>query len=205
MPSIARLVLRAALLAQLAPLAVIAVIGSLPARAMAADLRPDDVPPVRALSGDFGSAVGSASEPVSAAFQPSTTDPAGPMSAGIVAGTVRIRAIDTGRPDLDLEIIEVRREPRVSLLRVRGLHRRDTAGSRWLMCMFNTIAVLRGFDYWTAVYPEPPGEDVLIGFPTGPADRMAASDPRFGSRWALGVTAPIERGIRLCRRDMRAP
>lgn len=178
-----------------------------PTRAAPADPRPADVPPVRALSGSFGPVRDAPELPQAIPAAPRaplsdpTPDAARSASGDVVAGMLRIRAIDTGRSDLDLEIVEVRREPRVSVLRVRGLHARSTAGSRWLMCMFNTIAVLRGFDHWTAVYPEAPSEDVLLGFPSGPSDRMAAIDPRFGTRWALGVTAPIERGIRLCRRD----
>jgi len=121
-----------------------------------------------------------------------------PRSTG--AALFQITPLDTGRFDLDLAIDELRREPRVSVLRVRGFHARTEVGTRWLMCMFNTLAILRGFEYWTAVYPEGTDETVLIGFPNGPRDLMAETDPRFASPRAIGVVAPIERGVRLCKR-----
>ena len=163
-----------------------------PTRAAPADPRPADVPPVRALSGSFGPVRDAPELPQAIPAAPRaplsdpTPDAARSASGDVVAGVRRPRAPAT-RP--------------VSVRRARAPHPRSPAGSRWLMCMFNTIAVLRGFDHWTAVYPEAPSEDVLLGFPSGPNDRMAVIDPRFGTRWALGVTAPIERGIRLCRRD----
>ena len=43
-------------------------------------------------------------------------------------------------------------------------------------------------------------ETVLIGFLKGPRDKMADTDPRFASRLTIGVVAPIERGVRLCKR-----
>ena len=114
---------------------------------------------------------------------------------------LRVTTRDTGVAEFDMAITEIRREPRVSVLKVTGFHTRPQAGTRWLMCMANTLAVLRGFEYWTIVYPEAaPDETVLVGFPSGPRDRMADRDPRFASKWALQIVAPIERGVRLCKR-----
>jgi len=112
----------------------------------------------------------------------------------------RITTLETGVVEFDMEIVEIAREPRVSVLTVRGFHQRPQAGTRWLMCMANTLAVLRGFDYWTLVYPDTSSETVLVGFPADARERMGDRDPRFASKLALQVVAPIERGVRLCRR-----
>ncbi len=122
-------------------------------------------------------------------------------AAAAAENLLQVTTRDTGIAEFDMAITEIRRESRVSVLTVAGFHSRPQAGTRWLMCMANTLAVLRGFEYWTIVYPEAaPDETVLVGFPSGPKDRMADRDPRFASKWALQIVAPIERGVRLCKR-----
>ena len=133
-----------------------------------------------------------------AAVAPPSFAADGALSPG--SGLFRITTLDTGIIEFDMAISEIRREPRVSVLKVSGFHRRTDGGTRWLMCMVNALTVLRGFEYWTLVYPQDDGDEtVLVGFPAGPKDRMADRDPRFASKWAVAVVAPIERGVRLCK------
>ncbi|UCE31691.1 MAG: hypothetical protein JSW68_01700 [Burkholderiales bacterium] len=114
----------------------------------------------------------------------------------------RISTADTRITEYALSMEEIRRAPRVSEVRVAEFHRRDQRARRWMMCMFNTLAVLRGFEYWTVVYPQPGSDVVLVGFPRSMTEDLAAFDPRFDTRRALGIIAPIERGVRLCK-DLR--
>ena len=73
------------------------------------------------------------------------------------------RSKDYGAP-FDLVLSEIKREPRTSTLSVPGFHNRTAAGSRWLMCMYNELAIKRGFNYWTVIYPLEPVDVFPIAF-----------------------------------------
>lgn len=123
------------------------------------------------------------------------------LSGVACAGTFQADAKDFNVP-FNLSISETGREDRVSILRVEGFYARTAAATRWMMCMVNTLAVLRGYEYWTVVYPEQKSDelvgDVIVGFPRSMTEKLADSDPRFASKGAIQQVLPIERGIGLC-------
>ena len=82
------------------------------------------------------------------------------------------RSKDQGTP-FDLVLSEVKREASTSILSVPAIHKRTAAGSRWLMCMYNDLAVKRGFRYWTVVYPEESSETFPIAFYHDPNEDLA--------------------------------
>lgn len=73
----------------------------------------------------------------------------------------------------DLQVEEIGRTDGTSRLRVPGVHARTAAQSRWLTCMYTELAVLRGFAYWDAGYPDENQDLVELQFSgslAGPAD-----------------------------------
>lgn len=92
-----------------------------------------------------------------------------PFLAGVPAqgqdSLYRINSRDMGFEAFDLTVTETKRTPRTSVLHVPGFQERSAAASRWLMCVCTHLAFRRGFKFWAVAYPEPPGEDLVVGFP----------------------------------------
>jgi hypothetical protein len=92
-----------------------------------------------------------------------------PFLAGVPAqgqdSLYRIRSRDLGIEAFDLTVTETKRTPRTSVVAVPGFHEGSAAARQWLMCVYTHLALRRGFKYWAVVYPEPPGVDLLVGFP----------------------------------------
>jgi len=120
-----------------------------------------------------------------------------PFLAGVPAqgqdSLYQIRSRDMGIEAFDLTVTETKRTPRTSVLDVPGLHERSAAASRWLMCVYTHLAFLRGFKYWAVVYPEPPGEDLLVGFTdTESEDVSQTLGPEFVKDRMLPPQMPVE-------------
>jgi hypothetical protein len=75
-----------------------------------------------------------------------------------------LRSRDQGIAAFDLTVSETTRTKRTSVLNIPGVNSRSSQGARWLMCAYTDLALKRGFKYWAALYPSPPGEDVVVGF-----------------------------------------
>lgn len=97
-----------------------------------------------------------------------------------------IRSKDRGAP-FDLVVTETKRQPEKSYLSIPGFHNRSAAGSRWLMCAYNDLAAKRGYQYWTAIYPESEDGEVVVGF-----SNSASADPSviLGSDYAKSRAIP---------------
>lgn len=109
-----------------------------------------------------------------------------------------VRAGDMGFQGINLSAAETKRGARTSVLKVPGFHQRSAAASRWLMCVYTDLAIRRGFKYWTVVYPDPPGEDLLIGFPASQDENCAET---LGGEFSDGSrlpTMPVERMSVIC-------
>jgi hypothetical protein len=105
---------------------------------------------------------------------------------------------DMGFQSIDYTASEIKRTDRQSVLRIPGFNTRSAAASRWMMCVCTDLALKRGFKYWTVVYPEPPSEDVLVGFPNSPNEKVVETlGPEFGSRNALPITS-VEKMVWFC-------
>ena len=114
----------------------------------------------------------------------------------------RARSRDAGYKSFDLTATEVKRGDRTSVLRVPGFHSRTGAASRWLMCVYTDLAVQRGFKFWTVVYPQPPSEDLIVGFPRTQDEKVATTlGKEFDSKYLL-PTAPVEKLSVLCAQGL---
>jgi hypothetical protein len=82
------------------------------------------------------------------------------------------RSTDMGIEEFDITVTEIKRERRISVLNIPGFHDRSAAASRWMMCVYTDIAIKRGFDYFVVLYPEPPDENLLIGFSSSEAENI---------------------------------
>jgi hypothetical protein len=127
------------------------------------------------------------------------------FSASLVAaqtnasGMFRISSRDSGVFAFDLALEEIKREHRSSLVRASGFHGRPSASTRWMMCMLNTLAIMRGFEFWTVVYPDHPSEDLLVGFLEYRQEKLGEKDARFATKQAIPLVVPIERGVQFCK------
>ena len=55
-----------------------------------------------------------------------------------------------------------------------------------MMCVYNELAIRRGFGYSMVVYPNLPSEDVLVGFPASlEEDVVKTLGPEFGGAEAF--------------------
>jgi hypothetical protein len=114
-----------------------------------------------------------------------------------------IRAKDMGFKSLDYTASEIKRTDRHSVLRIPGFHTRSAAAARWMMCVYTDLAVKRGFKYWSVVYPNPPSEDVLVGFPNSQNEKIVETlGPEFGSRNVL-PTMSVEKMLYFCNEMLK--
>jgi hypothetical protein len=111
----------------------------------------------------------------------------------------QISAKDTNVFAFSLDLEEIKREHRSSVVRATGFHGRPSASTRWMMCMLNTLAIQRGFEFWTVVYPDHPSEELLLGFLEFRQEKLSDKDPRFASKQAIPLVVPVERGVQFCK------
>ena len=117
------------------------------------------------------------------------------------------RSKDAGITAFDLTATEVKREPGKSFLIVPGFKNRSAAGSRWLMCVYTALAIERGYDYWTVVYPEGEDETLIVEFPGSEAEDIGQtlgnefSGPRAIPKHPASVKLMTDR---LCGHSVRA-
>jgi hypothetical protein len=69
---------------------------------------------------------------------------------------------NSGLPDFMIK--EIKREQRISTLRIPGFSNRSSSESRWTMCAFTDLAIKRGFRYWAALYPRDSSDIIQLGF-----------------------------------------
>lgn len=105
----------------------------------------------------------------------------------------------------DLAVTEIKRELNKSYISVPGFHNRTAAGSRWLMCVYNELAVNRRFTHWTVAYP-PEGSDILVvGLTNSPnlsSKELLGQD--YSAERTLGAELdPVDKWSYLCRFIMR--
>jgi hypothetical protein len=61
-------------------------------------------------------------------------------------------AREKGMP-FDMTVSELRRTATKSYLEIPGFNDRTAQQARWSMCAFTDLAMKRGFNFWTVVYP----------------------------------------------------
>jgi hypothetical protein len=66
------------------------------------------------------------------------------------------------------------------------------------MCVYTDLAIQRGFKFWTVVYPEQLGEDILVGFPRTQDEKCSETlGKEFGGKLVL-PPAPVEKFSVIC-------
>ena len=69
-----------------------------------------------------------------------------------------------GSTPSNFTITEIKREPRISTLKIPGFRDRSAGASRWMMCAYTDLAIKRGFKYWAALYPTDSSDIIQLGF-----------------------------------------
>lgn len=108
-----------------------------------------------------------------------------------------------GYAAIDLDVTEISRDERTSLLRIKGFHGRTAYGSRWLMCAYTALAQQRTFTSWAAYYPDPPDEDLLLIFPESESDNLEKLAGRKLDNARLLPPAPVKNMLVLCGRVLQ--
>ena len=110
----------------------------------------------------------------------------------------RLRSRDMGIQAFDLTVTETKRTARTSTLNVPGFHSRTAPASRWLMCVYTDLALKRGANFWTVIYPQPPGEDLIVGFPASETENLVETlGGEFATKEKVGP-APVEKFAVFC-------
>ena len=110
---------------------------------------------------------------------------------------------EMGVQSFDYTATEIKRTDRTSVLQIPGFHTRTAPAARWMMCVYNELAIRRGFAYSTVVYPDLPSEDVLVGFPASlEEDVVKTLGPEFGGAEAFPIM-PVEKMAFFCQRIMK--
>ena len=115
----------------------------------------------------------------------------------------QVRSRDMEIEAFDLTVTETRREERTSTLNVPGFHKRSAPGSRWLMSAYTDLAIKRGFKYWAVVYPEPPDENIVVGFPNSTTENLVQTLGKTFESKSLLPTMAVEKFAVFC--GMRRP
>lgn len=120
------------------------------------------------------------------------------ISAAAHAEDVQFLAKETGFPNLEYSVKETANTESTSRLQIPGFLTRSAEASRWMMCVYTNIALMRHHPYWTAVYPQQ-GDSVLIGFPK--SDNVAELGnlgPEFSGDYQPKAIAPVEKMTYFC-------
>ena len=76
----------------------------------------------------------------------------------------RVNSKDVGWDTIDLTISEIRRDGRISVLRIPHYGERSAIESRFAMCVFTDIAIQRGFEVWIVSDGSITDDVVRVGF-----------------------------------------
>jgi hypothetical protein len=90
-------------------------------------------------------------------------------AAGVVCATAdeklfRVNSKDVGWDTIDLTISEIRRDGRISVLRIPHYANRSAIESRFAMCAFTDIAIQSGFEVWIVSDGSITDDVVRVGF-----------------------------------------
>lgn len=80
-------------------------------------------------------------------------------------GLYSVSSREMGITQFEFTVTEIKREPRISTLKIPGFQDRSAAASRWMMCAYTDLAIKRGFKFWAALYPQDSSDEIHLGFP----------------------------------------
>jgi hypothetical protein len=105
------------------------------------------------------------------------------ISAGAVSAEESLYSVSSrgmGITQFDFTITEIKREPRISILKIPGFNNRSAGASRWMMCAYTDLAMKRGFKFWAALYPKNSSDEVQLGFSNSENEDLTKSlGPKF--------------------------
>jgi hypothetical protein len=102
-----------------------------------------------------------------------------------------------GITQFDYTVTEIKREPRLSTLKIPGFHDRSAGASRWMMCAYTDLAIKRGFKFWAALHPTNSSDEIQLGFPSSEDEDLTKSlGPKFSKESA--VVSSVATFARLC-------
>ncbi len=87
----------------------------------------------------------------------------------------------------NMEVKEVEVGKRFSVLDIPNFQGRTAQASRWLMCVYTELAIMRNAAYWASIYDENSGDKVTLVFPKV----NALTDPAFSGVDQMGVQPQI--------------
>ncbi|GAA0854514.1 hypothetical protein [Aliiglaciecola litoralis] len=87
----------------------------------------------------------------------------------------------------DFTVTEIHRSESYSTLSIPKFQSRSAAASRWMMCVYAELAIARGFEYWSSIYTDDSGDNIVIVFP----QTNSTSDPAFNNIDLLGTEPTI--------------
>ena len=112
-------------------------------------------------------------------------------------GLYSVSSRGMGITQFDFTITEIKREPKISTLKIPGFHDRSAGASRWMMCAYTDLAINRGFKFWAALYPEEPSDVVLLAlFNSETEDLTKLLGAKFSKETA--VVSPVATFVALC-------
>jgi hypothetical protein len=89
--------------------------------------------------------------------------------------------------DFDFTVTEIERSGSYSTLSEPKFQTRSASASRSMMCVYAELAIARGFDYWSSIYTDNSGDNLIIVFPK----TSLISDTAFSNVNLLGTEPSI--------------
>ena len=114
------------------------------------------------------------------------------------AESIEFSAKETGFLNLDYSAKELSYTDKISVLNIPGFNNRSAEASRWMMCVYTNIALMRHQKYWIAAYPTDASDNVSIGFPESenPEDSGKLGKEFIGDH-ALKIM-PVDKMLMFC-------
>lgn len=114
------------------------------------------------------------------------------------AGEIQFLTTETGFSNLQYSVKELSKTDGTSRLEIPGFATRSSDASRWMMCVYTNIALLRHKSFWTAVYPRN-GDIVVVGFPESDSvNEMEKLGPEFIGEHGFNAIVPVEKMLYFC-------
>jgi hypothetical protein len=116
----------------------------------------------------------------------------------------KISTKEMGITAFDYTVTEIERADHYSVVRIRGFHDRSAPVSRWMMCVYAELAQERGAQFYTAIFPDSPSEDIIIVFPYSQNEDIRQTlGPVFRSENAMPIM-PVQQMLLFCK-GMKGP
>ncbi|WP_334022381.1 hypothetical protein [Alteromonas sp. S015] len=98
-----------------------------------------------------------------------------------------VSSSERGITAFDFKVTEVKRAEDFSVLKIPGFQTRSASASRWMMCVYTELAILRDKEMWASIYTDNSGDDITIVFP----ESSAINDPAFKNVDLLGTQPQV--------------